>query len=244
MFRVKKYKERRFQRIVCSTIMRKFAALWKGQTSTSSPQPILSPYQSNCTMTTESHPLKPFLPSNGRILFLGSFPPPRARWSMEFFYPNFINDFWRIMGLIHFHDAQHFVVDGEKRFCRERIIAFCMEKGLAFYDTATQVRRLKGNASDEHLEIVEPTDIGALLGEMPLCNNVVTTGGKASEELQRQLLLPLPRIGEYTEGEAFGRTLRWWRMPSSSRAYPLKLEKKADFYARLFNNSIQNTIPD
>ena len=32
---------------------------------------------------------------------------------MEFFYPNWINDFWRVMGLIHFQDAQHFVVEGE-----------------------------------------------------------------------------------------------------------------------------------
>ena len=28
----------------------------------------------------ETHPLKPFLPHEGRILFLGSFPPPKARW--------------------------------------------------------------------------------------------------------------------------------------------------------------------
>lgn len=33
-------------------------------------------------MNIEVHPLEPFLPENGRILFLGSFPPPRGRWSM------------------------------------------------------------------------------------------------------------------------------------------------------------------
>ncbi|MBQ9558835.1 MAG: uracil-DNA glycosylase family protein [Bacteroidaceae bacterium] len=185
-------------------------------------------------MTFEDHPLQPFLPAEGRVLFLGSFPPPRARWSMDFFYPNFINDFWRIMGLLHFSDAQHFVVPGEKRFDRERIVAFCHERGLAFYDTARRVCRLKDNASDDHLEIVAPSDIASLLRPMPSCHDIVTTGGKASEALQAQLGFPLPPIGEYAEGEAFGRSLRWWRMPSSSRAYPLKLEKKADFYARLF----------
>ena len=51
-------------------------------------------------MTIEEHPLKPFLPDGARVLFLGSFPPPRKRWSMDFFYPNWLNDFWRIMGLI------------------------------------------------------------------------------------------------------------------------------------------------
>ena len=45
-------------------------------------------------METESHPLEPFLPSNGRTLFLGSFPPPRARWSMDFFY---INDLYMLI---------------------------------------------------------------------------------------------------------------------------------------------------
>ena len=40
----------------------------------------------------ERHPLRPFLPENARVLFLGSFPPPRGRWCMDFYYPNFIND--------------------------------------------------------------------------------------------------------------------------------------------------------
>ena len=187
-------------------------------------------------MTFESHPLQPFLPTNGRILFLGSFPPPKARWSMDFFYPNWINDFWRVMGLIHFGDAQHFVAPDEKRFDREGIIDFCRARGLAFFDTATRVCRMADNASDDHLKIVESTDVGALLSRMPHCHDIVSTGGKASEELQKQLGFPMPRIGEYTEGEAFGRSLRWWRMPSTSRAYPLKLEKKADCYARLFKH--------
>ena len=38
---------------------------------------------------TERHPLQPFLPDGARILMLGSFPPKRERWSMEFYYPNF-----------------------------------------------------------------------------------------------------------------------------------------------------------
>ena len=129
----------------------------------------------------EAHPLSPFLPSNGRILFLGSFPPPKTRWSMEFFYPNWINDFWRIMGMIHYDDKTYFEdKHTDKTFDRNRIISFARQQGLAFYDTAAKVRRLRGNASDEFLEIVEPTDIAALLCEMPQCTNIVTTGGKAS----------------------------------------------------------------
>lgn len=195
-------------------------------------------------MTLETHPLKPFLPSNGRILFLGSFPPPKARWSMEFFYPNWINDFWRIMGLIFFNDKTHFEIKGEKRFDKDRIIDFANQHGLAFFDTAIVVNRLKDNASDNFLEIVEPTDISSLLSAMPQCTRIVTTGGKASEELQTQLskasnlpeghLIDMPQIGSSITLHAYGRSLEWWRMPSSSRAYPLKLEKKAEFYKLLF----------
>lgn len=199
-------------------------------------------------MTIESHPLEPFLPANGRILFLGSFPPPKARWSMDFFYPNWINDFWRIQGIIHFDDKAYFEIKGEKRFDRERIIDFANEQGLAFYDTATKVNRLKDNASDNFLEILEPTNIGELLAKMPHCNRIVTTGGKASEELRMQLSAALeiaedahisekdltPAIGSCTKVPAYGREIEWWRMPSSSRAYPLALTKKAEFYKRLF----------
>ena len=159
---------------------------------------------------------------------------------MDFFYPNFINDFWRVMGLVHFGNARHFERPERKGFDRERIEAFCRERGLAFFDTATAVRRLKDNASDAFLEVLEPTDVGALLAKMPLCHRIVTTGGKACEELQGILRVAgamaerLPAVGECLPLEAWGRELEWWRMPSTSRAYPLSLEKKAAFYRRLF----------
>lgn len=196
-------------------------------------------------MTIESHPLTPFLPTEGRMLFLGSFPPPRERWSMDFFYPNWINDFWRVMGLLFYGDKTHFEVTGEKRFDRARIVRFATEQRLAFYDTATRIRRLKDNASDNFLEILEPTDIGSLLDKMPHCHCLVTTGGKASEELCQQLNraieqngghpIEMPAIGSSVELQAFGRDLTWYRMPSTSRAYPLALTKKAEYYRRLFD---------
>lgn len=196
-------------------------------------------------MTIEEHPLKPFLPANSKILFLGSFPPPKARWSMDFFYPNWINDFWRIQGVIHFADRAYFESKIEKRFDKERIVEFCHEKGIALYDTARKVCRLKDNADDNFLEIVEGTDVFALLAQMPQCDTIVTTGGKASEELQAYLekkgiKVKIPRVGEWQAisqeeaGNDSGKTLHWWRMPSSSRAYPMKLDKKAEYYKQLF----------
>lgn len=188
-------------------------------------------------MTIESHPLKPFLPTNANTLFLGSFPPPRSRWSMQFFYPNWINDFWRIMGIIFYGDRTYFEFAGEKRFDKDKVVAFAEKNGLAFFDTATKVKRLNDDASDKFLEILEPTDVVGLLSNMPECRRIVTTGGKASDELLLQLEkygATQPKIGSFVKLNMNGRMIEWWRMPSSSRAYPLSLEKKAAAYQALF----------
>ena len=185
-------------------------------------------------MNIEKHPFEPFLPDNAKILFLGSFPPQPHRWSMPFYYPNWINDFWRIMGLIHFSDKDHFCMICEKRFDEAAIRQFCTEAGLAFYDTACEVRRLKDNASDAFLEVVTPTDIPALLQKIPLCTTLVTTGQKATEVIANTFNCPIPSVGDSTQITIDGRPITFYRMPSTSRAYPLPLNKKAAAYQQLF----------
>lgn len=193
--------------------------------------------------SVEKHPLKPFLPEGARILMLGSFPPKRERWSMDFFYPNWINDMWRIWGLVFFDDKEHFVAeesDGTKakRFDRNRCAGFAAEKGIAMYDTACEVRRLKDNASDKFLEVVKATDLTALLEEIPECVAIVTTGQKATDVIVERFGCEEPAVGGFTEiiipGQNSTRSIRFWRMPSSSRAYPLALEKKAEYYRKMF----------
>lgn len=184
----------------------------------------------------EKHPLKPFLPTNARVLMLGSFPPQRKRWSMDFFYPNFQNDMWRIMGLLFFADKDVFVDKKEKRFRQTEIIQFAEETGIAMYDTAEEVRRLKDNASDNFLEIVRPTDIGSLLAQLPLCQAIATTGEKATGEIMTQYHTQKPKIGDAVPLEIGQRSLLLYRMPSSSRAYPLSLETKATHYHTMFHD--------
>ena len=194
-------------------------------------------------MNTETHPFQPFLPQNAKILFLGSFPPQPHRWSMPFYYPNWINDFWRIIGLIHFNDKDHFCIIKEKRFNETAIQEFCAQAGLAFYDTATQIRRLKDNASDAFLEVVTATDIPALLQQIPLCTTIVTTGQKATEVIASTFNCHIPPIGSKINisiqtvnknNTPTVRPINFYRMPSTSRAYPLPLNKKADAYRQLF----------
>lgn len=179
----------------------------------------------------EYHPLRPFLPENAKILFLGSFPPQRKRWCMDFYYPNFINDHWRIQGEVFFGDRNHFVDVAAKCFKMDEIVAFCKERGLAFFDTSTAVRRLKDNAADQFLEVVEPTDIPALLCHLPHCRAIVTTGEKATQTVCASLHLPV--IPKVNEAITIVSPLLLYRLPSSSRAYPLSFDKKVEAYRRM-----------
>lgn len=184
----------------------------------------------------EIHPLQPFLPKHAKLLMLGSFPPPHCRWSMEFFYPNLQNDMWRIFGLLFFDDSNHFLTFDRKQFDKERIVAFLQKRGVALFDSATVVNRLKENASDKFLEIITPTDIVMLLRKLPSCQAVVTTGQKATEIVSHQFAIAEPKIGHYSDFELDNRCLRFYRMPSSSRAYPKSITDKALFYRTLFHD--------
>jgi G:T/U-mismatch repair DNA glycosylase len=188
------------------------------------------------TVITENHPLTPFLPPQAKLLMLGSFPPQKKRWSMDFYYPNLTNDMWRIMGIIFFNERDHFLNESKKAFCRECIIDFLTEKGIALFDTATTIRRLQDNASDKFLEVVRPTDIKALLNQLPLCHAIATTGQKATDTLRLQFNAEEPKVGCYSEFICDKRPVRLYRMPSSSRAYPLKLESKAEAYHKMLQD--------
>lgn len=182
----------------------------------------------------ERHPLQPFLPAKGRLLMLGSFPPPKTRWCMDFYYPNFTNDMWRIVGLVFFGDALHFVDTARRTYRLPQLKAFLQATGIGLYDTVTAVRRLQGTAADKDLEVVEATDVAALLAAMPACRAIVTTGEKATLTLADAFHAVPPRVGTYTTFSLRGDTFRLYRMPSSSRAYPMRLERKAAAYRAMF----------
>ena len=186
----------------------------------------------------ETHPLEPFLPQNAKLLMLGSFPPPKNRWKMDFYYPNFQNDMWKIFGLCFFQDKNYFLNTVDKTFKEQQIRDFLIHTGIAIFDTAYQVIRLKGNASDKFLHFHQSSNIQNMLEHMPNCQNIMTTGDKATDTLM--LSMPQgtekPQIGQAVDTFFADRPVRLYRMPSSSRAYPLALEKKAEAYSQLFKD--------
>lgn len=184
----------------------------------------------------ETHPFEPFLPKNATLLMLGTFPPAPKRWCMPFYYPNFQNDMWRIFGYLFFGDKQHFVNQRDKTFHLEALKAFLEEKGVALFDTALRVRRTKNTASDKDLEIIEPADLDGLLRALQHCTAVLTAGQKATVIFTSHFGVTAPAMGQYVTFSFDGRSMRLYRMPSSSRAYPMKLERKAESYRVMFED--------
>lgn len=180
----------------------------------------------------ETHPFEPFIPENAKVLIMGTFPPQPKRWSMEFYYPNRTNDFWPMMGLIFFGDRRALFQADSKDFNLPKIKKMLIDRGIALNDTGYRIRRLQNNASDKFLEIVEPVNLEGLLQRMPEVRALATTGEKAADTLAEITGTTAPKMGNFTDWNA--RNLSIWRMPSTSRAYPLALERKADYYRRLF----------
>lgn len=186
---------------------------------------------------TEIHPFPPFIFDDTRLLIMGTFPPPRARWSMEFYYPNRINDFWYMMGLIFYGNRQALLVEGKKEFDLPKIKALLREKCIGMNDTGYKVHRIKGNASDKFLDIIEPIPLLDLLKRYPSITSLCTTGQKAAEVIADITSVPAPNMGKSVIWHRDCGDITIWRMPSTSRAYPLPLDKKAAYYAEMFRTA-------
>ena len=153
---------------------------------------------------------------------------------MPFFYPNKINDFWRVMGIIFYDNRDALWDAGQKRFDLKAIQSFLNREKIALWDTAMAVRRLKDNASDKFLDIVEPIDLAGLLDTHPTIQRVITTGEKATGVVALQAGIEIPAIGTPVTCQIGTHQIELLRMPSTSRAYPLALDKKAEAYRKVF----------
>lgn len=154
---------------------------------------------------------------------------------MEWYYPNFTNDMWRIMGLIFFGDKLHFVDEERKTYRLEELKAFLKEKGIAIFDTCLRIRRTKGTASDKDLEVVERADLDGMLRALPECRAVLAAGQLATNIFTEHYAIDVKgmKMGEWRPFTFEGRELRLYREPSSSRAFPMRLEQKAEYYRKM-----------
>lgn len=188
------------------------------------------------TKEIEIHPFPAILPPDAKVMMMGSFPPKDEKRCMQFHYPNFQNDMWRIYGKVFFNNAEHFQVIGEKRFDAEKIQHFLFEKGIALCPTVKRAIREQNNAADKFLTIIEAVNLTEVLPLVPDCRWIFTTGGKATEILLSLLdtQIKLPKTNEFIPFEYAERSLNLYRLPSTSRAYPLSFENKVNSYRTFF----------
>ncbi len=184
----------------------------------------------------ENHPFEPWLPENAHLLMLGTFRLHRSGGA----FPGIILTSRMICGgssgLSFLEDKFHFVDVEQKNYRLYAIKEFLREKGVAIYDTAQQVIRTKNTASDKDLQIVQPADLDGMLRQLPHCRAVLTAGQLATKVFSEHFgIKEKPEMGGYAEFQFEGRRLRLYRMPSSSRAYPMAVEKKAEFYRKMFD---------
>lgn len=196
----------------------------------------------NANSKIERHPFIPFLPDGCKVVMCGTFPPKREKWSMDFFYPNFQNDMWRIFGLIFFNDKDHFYDRATRTINKEAIQRMLTDHRIGVGETATSVIRTRDNASDKYLEVVTPVDLASLLPQIPECRVIATTGEKAASIIAGLTGTEVPAMGGHVQCSATmadnsQRPFLHWRLPSTSRAYPMPLERKAAYYAALLNYS-------
>ena len=208
-----------------------------------------SPLAENSAVDVETHPFEPVLPPNATVMMMGTFPPTADKWAMSFHYPNFYNDMWRIYGRVFFDDVDYFRVGDEKRFDPERIRNFMFERGIASCPTVKQAIRETGNASDKNLTVVTPVDLDIILPQVPKVESLFTTGGKATEVLLGLLDEPIAKSKHPKTNQSMDYPYQWqskdnqkadvnnlilYRLPSTSRAYPLSLDKKVAAYKSFF----------
>ena len=189
----------------------------------------------------EHHPFTPFLPDGCKVVMCGTFPPKPDKWAMDFFYPNYYNDMWRVFGVIYFKDKDHFFDLKTKTIDKNGIQDMLRQHKIGIGETATEVIRTKDNASDKFLEIVTPVNLPKMLSKVPECSAIVTTGEKAASVIADATQTQIPKMGtsincEVKMENGSIREFKHWRMPSTSRAYPMSLEKKVSFYYEMLKS--------
>ncbi len=167
---------------------------------------------------------------------LGTFPPAPKRWCMPWYYPNFTNDMWRIFGICFFGDKTHFVDAENKTYRLEELKLFLAQTGVALFDTCLRIRRTTGTAADKDLEVVEKADLDGMLRALPECRAVIAAGRLATDIFTKHYGIDASnmKMGDHVDFHFEGRTISLYREPSSSRAYPMKVEKKAEYYRQMF----------
>jgi len=119
----------------------------------------------------EIHPWNWFGPSDSKVLLVGTFPSARRNWSYDFFYPNKVNLFWKILADISGMPLQHF--SGDDAVSERKAILGSLK--ITLTDMGAKIARIDDSSLDEKLVPLRYMDIFRILDERPLINKILFT---------------------------------------------------------------------
>ena len=161
----------------------------------------------------ETHPFKPIIFPDSKILILGSFPSLKS-FEEGFYYAHPRNQFWRLLAEVF----------GEDISTKEAKISLCKKHKIALFDSAKSLKRDTGNSSDSNLKDIEVNDFEQLLLEYSSIHTILFTGKKAEAIFNKSYKeLPVKKA----------------LLPSPSPAYAaMSFEKKLQKYRELLIDSL------
>jgi G:T/U-mismatch repair DNA glycosylase len=128
----------------------------------------------------EPHPWPPFIPANASKLILGTFPTNESnRTAYEFFYPNPLNDFWKVLFEVAGKDLNKYVTS-EPVEIRKQILS---DLKLGIADIGKRILRQKNSSEDENLFPIEFTDIFSLLENHQTIAKIIITSSSGANSV-------------------------------------------------------------
>lgn len=182
---------------------------------------------------TETHPDWYFDIPEMNVLILGNFPPHPRRWDYEFYYPNKINNFWKVLAAIAGHELTEMkgtaAVEERKRIMKK------LKAGV--YNIAKTIRRKGESARDTDIEIVEYNDILSVIRKHKELKRIILAGYSAPNSTAKKFMeylelneVRFERPAAIKSGTRFtirtgNREIECVILNSTSTAFPIKLEK-------------------
>ncbi len=129
----------------------------------------------------EQHPWKEYVPDKSTVLFVGTFPPIRKRWSYDFFYPNKANFFWRILAAVAKTELHSFT--GEEAVNERKALLNFLQAGIT--DMGLEIYRKTESSLDENIVITRYTDILSILLKNPSIKKIIFTSSSGQVSAAR-----------------------------------------------------------
>lgn len=109
---------------------------------------------------------------NMRTLVLGTYPPGKHKWSYEFYYPNKLNRFWKIMAMAAETSLLEF--KGLEAVNERKALMEKLQVGVQ--NVGKKIERKDRSASDDKIKILEFQDILGIIKKSPSLKRILLTG--------------------------------------------------------------------